>query len=223
MGYPEIIPSFTPRAHYKFGDASLTTASDSSGNGFNLTFGGSVTSVAGLAANSTDGARQLGSNGYASASVMPVSGYPLSIELLYKPGNTGNGIRLFELGVYPNNVYIETGGGVGNVYVIGFTAASFWAVQIMGTPTLATTYHYVITIAANLAVTTYVNSVQMYTGTALAWPSPTVTTIGSSASSLYGGTIDEIQVYDRVLTLAEIRRHYSEFLASTGIKKPGSL
>lgn len=219
MGYPEIIPAYSPRAHWKMGDASSSVASDNSGNGYHLTYGGSVTAVAGLAANSTDGARQLGSNGYASASVMPVSGYPLSLVMLYKPGNVGNGIRLFEFGVYPNNIYVETGGGSGNVYILGFTSASFWGVQIQGTPTLATTYHYAITIAANLAVTTYVNTVQAYTGTALAWPSPTVTTIGSSASSLYTGVIDEVQVYDRVLTAAELRANYSELLAAAGLKR----
>ena len=213
-------------AYWKLAETSGTTAGDSSGNSRNLTYTGSPSLVATTAVPSNtdeavdfNGSTQYAIGGGASNTGLQ-GGNALSLECWVVADAFGNRC--------PAGLF---GSGTDKGYWINVTATGIglWISTNGSNQTLCewsttinanTVYHIVGTFDGSNA-RIYINGVLRNT-VAITGPVWTVATasafaigrLGALSSDYFDGRIDDVAVYNRALTLAEIQQHYNAGLMS---------
>ena len=213
-------------AYWKLAETSGTTAADSSGNSRNLTYTGSPSLVATTAVPSNtdeavdfNGSTQYAIGGGASNTGLQ-GGNALSLECWVVADAFGNRC--------PAGLF---GSGTDKGYWINVTATGIglWISTNGSNQTLCewsttinanTVYHIVGTFDGSNA-RIYINGVLRNT-VAITGPVWTVATasafaigrLGALSSDYFDGRIDDVAVYNRALTLAEIQQHYNAGLMS---------
>jgi hypothetical protein len=219
--YKSAILVDSPQAYYRLGEASGTTANDSSGNGYNGTLSGTVTlSQAGALEQDTNKAMLFdGSSGYvALASGMSTSGYSaLTVELWMNLANTSFGQNARILAndhTDSNNKGFQlavNAGGAGGFFGLGFGSYQVGA-DFSGSFSANTWYHLVATYDGT-TIQLYVNGVANGSATvggsiaAAGFP----INIGRNpayAGDYFPGTLDEIAIYSVALSASRVASHY---------------
>lgn len=218
-GYADMVIADGPLFYWRLGESSGTVAADASGNGRTGTYAGSPTlSTASLLPGATENNAVTfdGTNDrvtVADAAWMDVS--ILSVEAWIKTTATAayrniisrddsGSNKMWQFRVTSSN-YLEL-----VLWVTGPTAAVFTTAAIM-TDGIA---HHCVATYDGVAVEIYVDGIRvlrtaetrtLLTGTRLI-------EVGSIAESaqFFSGTIDEVAMYGRALSAAEIRNHYQK-------------
>lgn len=207
--YPSAVPVAAIGAHLRFDETSGTSASDSSGNGWNGTLFGASSWVNGSNAARNGAVRLAG--GYASLPAGVVSSLDdCSVEFWLKPDTVATWARVFDFndGSTGSSMYFvpQTSGGLIRFGLGGQTLHAPAEVQI---PASVWT-HVAITLSGEIA-TIYLNGLEVAAGAMSNKPSSLGATpnnyIGRSASTAdpnLVGIIDEFRIYRGALTAEEI-------------------
>ncbi len=203
-----------PLRYYRLGEASGTTANDSSSNGQNGTINGGVTlGTTGLIFNDTNTAMTMdGSTGYITAATtgLPTGAASWTIETWINMASVPHSgfHSIVEFGNPASNqaaaLFIDGSGHIcTNTYLVnkitGLAAAN------------STTYHCVATYdGTNLRL--YINSVLQ--GTLACTPAISLTycyigTEDSPRDDFFPGVVDEVAIYGTALSAARIQAHYN--------------
>jgi hypothetical protein len=237
---PVTPPSTTPTAQYHFGEASGTSAADSTGNSQMAVYVGNPTlNVAGV--SGTTAVRLNGSNQYVALPSAPfgVYGNPVSFETWFSAPVGASGVILSQTGAGAT-----PGGGSPNGYVpvvqLGtdgkLRSSMFWHGDVNARLTSpgATTYndgrwHHVAVTYANGVESLYIDGAlagrQTFSdvpyATAYSYFLGTGYTGGWAAGNggwqFFSGTLDEAAIYQRALSAAEVAQHYAA--ASSSLAK----
>ena len=221
--YQSLILGSSPLAYYRLGESSGTTASDTSGNGYNGTYSASGVTYAqtGVVVGDSNTAVKFdGTAGYvALPSGLHVGGLTaLSVEAWVnltsinagtyphivaadEPDSSNNGMMLF-LDASVKAITFQVGNGTTALNCYEYT-----------TLTTGTWYHLVGTYdGANIRI--YFNGVLANTvalAGSIGTPSTAMTIARSStgAGAYFPGIIDEVAIYNSVLSGATILNHYN--------------
>lgn len=202
--------------YWRLGETSGTTARDNSGGGYDLTYAGSYTlNQTKLVPSTTDTAVDFIPGGYASRNVVPTfqSNGVISLECWVVGDATGNmaPVALFGSGS-DKGLWINFAAKIGLWASIDGSAQSLCEDPV--NTVTGQLYHIVATHdGSNLRL--YINGA-LKTTTPFAGTLHAVTTAGGFAigrlgaltSDYFDGRIDEVAVYRRALTLAEVKDHY---------------
>jgi hypothetical protein len=225
--YKRVVLSDAPLAYYRLGEISGTTASDSSGNGHDLTYKNDATRGLVGATYDQDYAAQVGTTTIAQATSQtwfPLGSSPKSIEAWVKyasgppnatqwyVGGIGGGTDSFELkfeyggniaGIDQTDIEIFNGGS--NVYFNPVSNAILWD----------NNWHHVVITQDGSSYTGYLDGQALTISNNLAG---TISVAGTSVwiggfainngFNRFPGQIDEWAIYDHVLTPAQVIAHY---------------
>jgi type IV pilus assembly protein PilA len=211
-------------AHWKMNDTSGTTVVDTKGkNGVSVS---AVSSVTGVSASTGGSNGALRFNG-APATNVTITGYkgisspPYSVSFWFKfpnangteqaflswgsPNGNGNWAEFESHPLYPGKIFMQTGGGSGgpqpNIYTSSRYDDNSW-------------HHFVCTVDSSGNVRMYVDTSSQYTDGAFSLH-PLLNydmTIGYRNyynDSFLNGHMDDVRIYDRVLTTDEITQLYN--------------
>jgi hypothetical protein len=216
--YAETVLADGPIAYWRLDDTTTATAKDYSGNGHDGSYqGGVVLGVPGAIANDPDTAVQFNGSDAEMLANLPGSfdfagNVPYSIEVWVKPASNPAGMGVIGTSVYEG---VDAGGYMG--WYVAYSSSGYlenWrANDGSGNPGPAAGVfsHVVATYdGTNLAI--YVNGQPFATAasatTLVATGAPL--TAGSVADwGSFTGVLDEIAIYDKALTLAQIATHYA--------------
>jgi hypothetical protein len=197
-------------AYYKLDETAGTSASDSSGNAKT----GTITGTAAWAAGKKNNALTLnGSNTYVSLPSGIVSGLTsFTFAAWIKPAALSNWVRLFDFGTGTTKYMFltpQSGGG----WRFAITTAGNGSEQQLNYATAPSTgvwTHVAVTLTGTTG-TLYVNGVQVAQNTAMTLNPSSLgtTTLNYLGKSQYGdpllnGAIDEVYIYNRALSAAEV-------------------
>lgn len=200
-----------PVAYWRLGESTGTSAADSSGNGHNATYQGTYSLAQPSLLPHGDGASLYSA---AAADVALPSGWingvqsPLTIEAWVKCASFSNGPSIFATYNYGFSFGFTTGGKlqVSNpgVALVAQDAAALSANTI---------YHVAVTWDASGNVIFYVNGVasSSFSGLAAAAAGVDPSFIGAynTSNNRMNGYLQEVAIYNKVLTAARIASHYS--------------
>lgn len=203
---------------WRFEETTGTTANDSSGNGFNGTWTGNVTSVTGtaaaLGANSTRAYSFDGTNAYVSVPHSPtltITGDFTAAIWIYKNAEASDWVRLVGKGdgnTRTFGVWEENGSGTRILFQqyngSGVAVLSYYST---GTIPLTTWTHVACRMSGNNA-TIFINGASSGTATRTGTPGSDTNplTIGYAPGlhTFFNGRIDDVRLYNRALSDAEI-------------------
>jgi hypothetical protein len=216
-------PVDSPYSYYRFGEASGTTAADSSLNGRTGVLHGGATHVAGSCLSASGPALALdGSTGYISTPTLVASPDIFSLEMWFKTTTTTGG-RLIGFGntqtgtssQFDRHVYMtDSGRLVFGVYVSGFYTATSPLAYNDGA------WHHMIATLSGTGFRLYVDGAVVASNTSVAvgesdtgywrigydnlsgWPS-------APTSYYFKGTIDDAAVYSTALTATKVSAHFA--------------
>jgi signal peptidase I len=216
-------PANSPFVFYRFGEASGTSAADSSSNGRTGTIHGGVTHVAGSCVSSSSPALTLdGSTGYISTPTQVVSPEVFSVELWFKTTTTTGG-KLIGFGTaqtgsssqFDRHVYMtDSGHLVFGVYVSGTDTITSPLAYNDGA------WHLVVATLSGAGMKLYVDGSAVASDTTVVqgesdtgywrigydnlsgWPS-------APTSDYFKGTIDDAAVYSAALTATQVTAHHT--------------
>lgn len=241
MGYREVILGTSGLvAYWRLGEASGTTAADESGNGRNGTYSGGYTlGQSGAIVSSTNTSVLF--NGTSAKVTGPTDLiFPgtaaFSVEcwlrLFSEPAdNSGGRLVAHETTQFFRGwslLYYKSGGVVSLIGVRGESSAS-QDIASAAMSAVAAFVHAAMTYDGS-TIKLYLNgseagsvastkSVPNDTGHAMTLGTSSHTG-GNPLTETLNGWLDEVAIYSLALAAAEIRRHYSEGLASAGLKRP---
>ncbi len=206
-----IVPSSGLVAHYTFdiADISGTAITDTSGVGTSGTIVGTVTSVPGKKGEALD---LSGTNNYVKTTqlnkvLQPATDPIFSISLWVKPNNISGSYALWGFNSYPYIRY--SSGGILRFCQNSATCSNTAAVGV------AEQWQHVVVTHDNSMYRVYVNgalALQTASVGDIGTLSPTYTyLIGASSASNFHfpGSIDEVKIYDKVLTQSEVSELYN--------------
>lgn len=212
MTYASEVLADSPLVYWRLGEASGTTATDSSGNGLNGTYSGSYTQgVTGLLTGDSDTAVTFTSGLVTVADTTDLSA--LTAEAWIKGADTGGGVvarmsttttnRVFSLG-------LNAGVAQAVIYKTNTTLTS-----VTGTTTVSNNaVHHIAMTYDGTTLRLFVDGVEEGTpstavsGTLNTADGP-LTAGGRGTSGEYSGTVDEVAYYTTALTDTRIAAHYS--------------
>lgn len=219
MAYADVILA-TPNlaAYYRLGEPSGTTAEDSGPNGLDLTYRNTPTlGATGLLTDDADTAIEVnGSSQYAdrNAHAALQGGSALTVECWIDGDTTGNKcpVGLFGSGS-------DKGWWFNNATKLGFWISTDGSAQVLvESPdnTVTGQTYYVAATYDGETMRLYVDGVEVATNTTPSGAIHTVTTsgafavgrLGALSADYFDGTVDEVAIYNRVLTASEIADHY---------------
>jgi RHS repeat-associated protein len=203
----------SPSIYYRLGDSSGTTATDSSGNSYNGTYGGSTTlGVSGAITSDGDTAVSQGSTGtpvtYTGGSGISTGNASRSAEVWYKTSTSGG--QPFEWGkagtqtafglILTSNTNVELEDWT---YGLNFRSPR---------PLVDGNWHYLVVTYDGSTATVYLDGASLGSqsfGHTMATTSDTLT-VGSdvTGSESINGSVDEFAAYSSVLTPAEVATHW---------------
>jgi glucose/arabinose dehydrogenase len=206
-GYRATVLADSPLAYYRLNEASGATATDSSPNGRNGTYAGTLTrGTTGLLVNDADKAITL-SNGRVDlpTAVNPWNGN-FTIEAWVKPSQVSAWAAILS-----RETYQATGfrlGQQGNRW--GFwTTQSGGTVQVLGgTVVSGQTYHIAVT-RSGTTYRLYVNGVELANGTGTLVAPTGGGSWGTVGGAPFKGVLDDVAVYGTTLSAARIAAHYA--------------
>lgn len=216
--YADAVIAAGPVAYWRLGETSGTTAADSSGNGRAGTYIGGVT--LGQAGALSDGNKAASFDGVddvvdVTNAAVRLAG-ELTVEAWINPAivNTGSDSTIARCGIGSDLMWWLALRADGALQSGHYDGAAFQIVATAGgVITTGQWRHVVVTRAADGK--TY----KFYVDGALVSSSATTTTpvaagaqttqIGKSATQQFNGALDEVAIYARALTAAEIADHYA--------------
>jgi hypothetical protein len=218
-GYDAGVLASSPVAYYRVNETSGTTLSDSSGSGYNLTLGGSGTTLGttGSLNGSTDKAITFNGSGYACYSGSASLTGTFTVEAWVNPATSAGSLGIvgsrkpsdfsFDVKYQAGKFHGEIGNGVSWLAAAADTAASY--------TTLNAWYHiaYVVTPTT---YTIYVDGANAGSGsysssTPLLFNSTHNLCVGADGTNFenFNGQIDEVAIYSSALSAATILNHYN--------------
>ena len=217
--YNDVVLADSPVGYWRLGESSGTTAKDLSGNGLNGTYQSSPTlASAGLISGDTDKSVTMnGSTNYITVSHpnTAMSG-TISAEAWYKSSNTSIGEQHilskfpgsdtnYYFGIYQNKVEMAV---TGNAYM-------------QSTSTLSNNVLYHLVATYDLSnIRFYINGIldRTVANTATPVSAGTLLNIGrySGGNSYVFGALDEVALYNYVLTDGQVLTHYNAGLGTYG-------
>lgn len=218
--YETVVKADSPVGYWRLGETSGTAARDSSGNGYGLLYTNSPT-LGATGALSSDGDKAAsfdGSNDYAYASSPALNlSNTFSIELWFKASNKAKDHLIVCWGQ-------EATGkrrGIFAASTSGYFGFTGYAANITSTTDIVdgSWHHLVATVDASNGVKLYVDGTQVASGTpSLVSYSYANTYLGSnnSASENAQATMDEVAIYNTVLTSTQVSTHRSAGLGTYG-------
>ena len=207
-----------PRAYLRLDESSGSTASDSSGNGWNGTLVGGSTWAAGKINNAVS---LSGTTNYASLPGGVVAGMTAcTISAWVKPTSNSNWARLFDFGTSATPgantgayMFVAPRDGSGNLR-FSITTAGYNSEKLITTTTFpaAGVWSHVAVVLTGSTGTLYLNGTAVGTNSALTL---TPANLGTTTNNFLGksnyagdpylnGSIDEFQIYPRALSSTEI-------------------
>lgn len=186
--------------NYPFDETTGTTCSDASGNGRDGT-ANSVTFTSGHSNNCV----VLGTSGYVTPATITWA-YPLSVSFWYRgTGGTGSSRSIVSDSGSNLSAYVSTG------EKFAFLPGTSGTDTAVGTTSIAqnTWYHCVCVIASSTSSKLYVNGSLEATKTGITLSSKTSNRIGYDGFFKGQGNLDDLRVYNAVLTDAQISALYA--------------
>lgn len=227
MGYREVILGDAPMAYWRLGERTGTSAADETSHGYGGTYtGGYTLGAAGAIAGSADPAVAL--NGSTGHVALPALGSlsTWTVEAWVKrSGSQGSftGLLCDAYGGLVNWGLFSNAFGADGTQVVGGYFDGAW--RTAGPATLPDgAYAHVVCTCDGTTIRLYLSGEQAATGAC--GSTPTSSGVGGyigadiNGNGHFGGSVDEVAVYAAALSAATIRRHYSEGLASAGLKRP---
>ena len=227
--YSTTILADAPTHYYRLGEASGTSAADSSGNGRTATYLGGVTlGQGGAIPNNTDTAAFF--DGVNDHVVLPAgfATFPngLSFEVWANPTANSNWSRFFDLGNGQSNNIVLGRVGASNdlqfAIVNGTTASG--VVVASGALELNRWQYFAVTMTAAGAVAIYKNGVLLASGSVsvpnnIARANNYIGRSNYPADPYYTGKLDEAAFYDKVLTAAQVKARYLSTVTGATINR----
>ena len=221
--YPDHVLAEAPSFYWRLGETSGTTAADATGNGRTGNYGsGTTKGQAGAIAGNTAVAFSGTSSGYVTRSASVPGPQKFSVEAWFRT-TTIRGGKILGFGNsqagnssnYDRHVYMTNTGQL----VFGVYPGQVKTVTSPGGYNDGNWHHMIATLGTNgmalyvdgalVGSDSTVTSAQAYTGywrvggdNLGGWPS-------IPASSFFDGTVDEVAVYDRQLSAADVSDHFS--------------
>lgn len=219
--YANAVEADGPSAWWRLDEApGAGVAADASGTNSPATYQGGVgLGRAGALANDGDPAAALdGTSGYVgvpAGAVTDLSG-GLSLEAWVNPSAVGSFQKVFDLGngAANDNVVLGRYGSSNDVqFQVFHGSTSVGAIYASGALVANTWQHLVATLSPSGAMALYRNGVYVAAGTATSVPTTVARTqayVGRSSwgDAHYAGGIDEVAIYHRALTAAQVGAHW---------------
>lgn len=239
--YKAAVLGSVPALYWRLGETVGTTAADTSGNGNTGTYTGTYTlgQSSLLSSDSSDASVSVGSasaSGYIQSSYSApwVAGSKVSIECWAKwtaqgdADTTNGGAGIFATAGTNTHLYLtintqaSASGSAGDVWFTPDRLSASPACTWTGATTKAGTHHYVLTFdeAADTAEL-FVDGVSKGTKTVTTAYSTAETQTfkaGDDGLTQWQGLVDEVAVYTRILSAAEIQQHF--YAGATGPISP---
>jgi len=234
LGYREIILADSPAAYWRLGETAGTTAADETGSHAGTYQGACTLGRPGAIASSADGALQVAGAGYVDLGNVLNATADMSVECWVKLSATGvHQDVVSKEGDGPASGY-ELGFAADNRVIWGVFAGTYYNIGAGGSGSLqisdTTLWHHLVGVRDSAAglLRLYVDGVQVDTAACgpgvAASPQPLLLGayphVGAPSLKL-SGYLDEVAIYAAALTAQQVRRHYTEGLASAGIKRLG--
>jgi hypothetical protein len=217
--YTSTISNLSPTAYYRLDQTSGTTLTDISGNGYNLTLGGSGTTlnVTGAVNGDTDTAIQFNGSGYACNTTSNSLTGTFSVEAWVNPASSSGTLGIlgattpstfsFSLAYNAGQFLGEIGNGTSWLASAANTSASY---------TTLNAWYHVVYVVTPTAYTIYVDGVSAGSGsysssTPVLFNSTHNLCVGAEGSNVdnFNGKLDEVAVYNYALTSNQVSTHYN--------------
>ncbi len=217
--YSTAVLADSPLVYYRLDESSGTTATDISGNGNNGTY--TSKAVLNQSGATDDGDAAISGNGdcliKGGGSILPTGSTPRSVEIWFKTTATPSspyGSTLVAWGTESSNemfalkVYSST-----RLKLTNWTNTYYFNVPT-GANTLDGKWHYVVVTFDGSNATAYYDNQNLGTqtvsfNTALSSIGLVLGSQTGNNDSPYNGSLDEVAVYTKVLTPAQISAHYN--------------
>jgi hypothetical protein len=192
--------------HWKFDEISGTSASDSSGNGRTGTLINGPTFVAGKVGN---GINLDGVNDYVTVPSFQLSGTGFTLSAWINPASVSGAQMILAKGLNSNVEYYLF--REGNHIQCGHANGGWYWLDSSNLITTPNQWYHVACTYNNTGrvAVTYINGTQSSTGTFSASPAtnanPLIIGNDPDYNEFFGGKVDEVQIYNRALSEAEIR------------------
>jgi hypothetical protein len=208
--YPQAVMADHPVAYWRLGETSGTIALDSSGNGLNGTYVGSVSlGAVGAIVGDQDTAIALNGAGFVRIpNAGPLDNISIVTVEAWARGASTNATQLFSA---------AGGGGYQVVWNAGVAGAYAMNTYVNAkTKITDALWHQIVVAWDGAAATVYLDGVASNTGPNAILPNSLENQIGTQCSgagstmcSLYlAGSVDEVSVYDQALPAARVQAHY---------------
>ncbi|HZP93335.1 MAG TPA: LamG domain-containing protein [Burkholderiales bacterium] len=216
MSYVDEVQADAPVAYWRFGEASGTTAADSSGNGNTGTYQGSPTlgTRGGIAADQNGCILLNGSSQYVTANDAASLdvGDTVTVEALIKLAATGSRYEIVNKGTNAYQLRLNTDG------TLDFAKAGV-AIIVSGTVKITDTskWHHVVATKSGATSKLYLDGADV-TGTVtnqtlIDTNDPVTVGRAVGAVDYFNGAIDEVAIYNKALPAYRVAAHYQAFLA----------
>jgi RHS repeat-associated protein len=215
-GYASTILSDAPVAYWRLGEAAGTSATDATGNGISGTYAGGFTLAqpGGIAGDPDPAVALNGGSGLVDVKPFPAlkPGSAVTVEAWINPTGVPGGAIFASPEQAAGGGYLLNFVNAGHVRMnIAPTTGSWTAADSITVPP-AGKWTYVAGSWDGANIRIYVNGVVEATqpaATMVYGATSTDPQIGRYNGASFGGTIDEVAVYSRALTAAQIMAHWS--------------
>lgn len=213
--YADVVMADAPIGYWRLGEASGTTAADSSGNGYNGTYVSCTQGAASLVANANGDLAVQGNGTSSQITVGDVAALvaltrSFSVEAWIKPANVGANSGIWSAG-YLGFCMRRNGT---TIQVLSDYSVNIGEIECKFAA--GTVYHVVGTVDANGLFTVWVNNAIIGTLNAGSYTfKGSYVRIGAdgsnatTAGAFLDGELDEVAVYDAVLTASQIANHFA--------------
>lgn len=213
--YYDTVIADTPLGYWRLGETTGSVAADSSGNGYNGTYVSCTQGAASLVNNSGGDLAVSGNGTSSQITVGAISSlYNLSrsftLEAWIKPSSTSGIYGIWSAG-YLGFCMRQNAAGIELLSDYSVSLGTINCSFVTGTR-----YHIVLAVDASGNFTLYLNGVSFATGSIAAYTySGSYVRIGADGSNattvdnFFGGSIDEVAVYNYVLNASRVAAHYS--------------